>query len=84
MLVYLLQILNENLAKLTAQFEEATAAKLKCQQEAEATQLTISLANRFTLFSSIIPHLFIACDIKYLVLVTSGYCYLAALYFAFC
>ena len=41
-----LKILNENLATLTAQFEKATAAKLKCQQEAEATQLTISLANR--------------------------------------
>ena len=41
-----LQVLNENLATLTAQFEQATAAKLKCQQEAEATQLTISLANR--------------------------------------
>uniref|UniRef100_H2YYB5 AAA+ ATPase domain-containing protein n=1 Tax=Ciona savignyi TaxID=51511 RepID=H2YYB5_CIOSA len=39
-------VLNSNLAELTAQFEEATAAKLKCQQQAEATQLTISLANR--------------------------------------
>ncbi|CAK8694647.1 unnamed protein product [Clavelina lepadiformis] len=39
-------VLNANLAELTAQFEEATAAKLKCQQEAEATQMTISLANR--------------------------------------
>uniref|UniRef100_F7AU91 AAA+ ATPase domain-containing protein n=1 Tax=Ciona intestinalis TaxID=7719 RepID=F7AU91_CIOIN len=39
-------LLNSNLATLTAQFEEATAAKLKCQQQAEATQLTISLANR--------------------------------------
>ncbi|XP_053544923.1 dynein axonemal heavy chain 9 [Bombina bombina] len=38
--------LNENLAKLTAKFEKATADKLKCQQEAEATALTISLANR--------------------------------------
>jgi len=38
--------LNNNLAELTAQFEEATAAKLKCQQEAEATESTISLANR--------------------------------------
>lgn len=34
------------MAELTAQFEAATAAKLKCQQEAEATGLTISLANR--------------------------------------
>ncbi|XP_003791133.1 dynein heavy chain 9, axonemal [Otolemur garnettii] len=38
--------LNENLAKLTAKFERATADKLKCQQEAEATAATISLANR--------------------------------------
>lgn len=38
--------LDGNLAELTAQFERATADKLKCQQEAEATQLTISLANR--------------------------------------
>ncbi|MGH0141372.1 UNVERIFIED_CONTAM: hypothetical protein FKN15_073835 [Acipenser sinensis] len=39
-------ILNENLAKLTAKFEKATADKLKCQQEAESTARTISLANR--------------------------------------
>ncbi|XP_074871093.1 dynein axonemal heavy chain 9 [Carettochelys insculpta] len=38
--------LNENLAKLTAKFERATSDKLKCQQEAEATARTISLANR--------------------------------------
>ncbi|XP_030610318.1 dynein axonemal heavy chain 9 isoform X3 [Archocentrus centrarchus] len=38
--------LNENLAKLTAKFERATADKLKCQQEAESTTYTISLANR--------------------------------------
>ncbi|XP_054565087.1 dynein axonemal heavy chain 9 [Eptesicus fuscus] len=38
--------LDENLAKLTAKFERATADKLKCQQEAEATAGTISLANR--------------------------------------
>ncbi|CAG5911397.1 unnamed protein product [Menidia menidia] len=38
--------LNENLAKLTAKFEKATADKLKCQQEAELTARTISLANR--------------------------------------
>jgi dynein heavy chain len=31
---------------LTAQFERATEAKLKCQQEAESTANTISLANR--------------------------------------
>ena len=31
---------------MTAQFEKATAAKLKCQQEADATATTISLANR--------------------------------------
>ena len=34
------------MAELTASFEKATAAKLKCQQEADATALTISLANR--------------------------------------
>ncbi|XP_004857611.1 dynein heavy chain 9, axonemal isoform X1 [Heterocephalus glaber] len=38
--------LNENLAKLTTKFEKATADKLKCQQEAEVTAGTISLANR--------------------------------------
>ncbi|XP_045383116.1 dynein axonemal heavy chain 9 isoform X2 [Lemur catta] len=38
--------LNENLTKLTAKFEKATADKLKCQQEAEVTAGTISLANR--------------------------------------
>ena len=38
--------LDENLACLTAKFEKATAEKLKCQQEAESTALTISLANR--------------------------------------
>ncbi|XP_032945882.1 dynein axonemal heavy chain 9 [Rhinolophus ferrumequinum] len=38
--------LNENLAKLTAKFEKATADKLKCQQEAEVTAGTIALANR--------------------------------------
>uniref|UniRef100_A0A7N6A5B3 Dynein, axonemal, heavy chain 9 n=1 Tax=Anabas testudineus TaxID=64144 RepID=A0A7N6A5B3_ANATE len=38
--------LNENLAKLTAKFEKATTDKLKCQQEAESTARTISLANR--------------------------------------
>ncbi|XP_073435796.1 dynein axonemal heavy chain 9 isoform X2 [Dendrobates tinctorius] len=39
-------LLNENLAKLTAKFEKATVDKLKCQQEADTTALTISLANR--------------------------------------
>ncbi|KAM7067437.1 dynein axonemal heavy chain 9 [Molossus nigricans] len=38
--------LNENLAQLTAKFERATADKLRCQQEAEETAGTISLANR--------------------------------------
>ncbi|XP_037547527.1 dynein heavy chain 9, axonemal [Nematolebias whitei] len=38
--------LNENLAKLTTKFEKATLAKVKCQQEAESTARTISLANR--------------------------------------
>ena len=40
------QILNENLATLTAKFEKATSEKLKCQQEAESTERTITLANR--------------------------------------
>lgn len=34
------------LAKLTADFEKATADKLRCQKEADATQATIQLANR--------------------------------------
>ncbi|XP_062330264.1 dynein axonemal heavy chain 17-like [Osmerus eperlanus] len=38
--------LNANLAKLTSEFERATTDKLKCQQEADATNQTISLANR--------------------------------------
>ncbi|XP_015211854.2 dynein axonemal heavy chain 17 [Lepisosteus oculatus] len=38
--------LNANLAKLTSEFEKATEDKLKCQQEADATNQTISLANR--------------------------------------
>ncbi|XP_069373319.1 dynein axonemal heavy chain 9-like [Paralichthys olivaceus] len=41
-----INLLNENLAKLTAKFEKATSDKLKCQQEAESTARTISLANR--------------------------------------
>ena len=41
-----MQELDDNLAELTAEFEKATAAKLKCQQEAESTASTISLANR--------------------------------------
>uniref|UniRef100_A0A8B9JC40 Uncharacterized protein n=1 Tax=Astyanax mexicanus TaxID=7994 RepID=A0A8B9JC40_ASTMX len=44
--------LNENLAKLTAKFEKATADKLKCQQEAETTARTISLANRLVSLAS--------------------------------
>eukprot|EP00058_Branchiostoma_floridae_P013849 XP_002599337.1 hypothetical protein BRAFLDRAFT_275161 [Branchiostoma floridae] len=38
--------LDANLAELTAAFEKATAEKLRCQEEAESTQRTISLANR--------------------------------------
>ena len=38
--------LDENLADLTAKFEKATSDKLRCQQEADATERTISLANR--------------------------------------
>lgn len=41
-----LQSLEEQLAKLTADFEKAIADKLRCQQEADATQATIALANR--------------------------------------
>ena len=41
-----LKSLNDNLAELTGEFEEATSAKLKCQQQAEETAQTISLANR--------------------------------------
>ncbi|PIK39300.1 dynein beta-heavy chain [Apostichopus japonicus] len=40
------QELDANLAELTAEFEAATAEKLKCQQQAESTALTITLANR--------------------------------------
>ncbi|NXG62204.1 DYH17 protein, partial [Hemiprocne comata] len=38
--------LNANLAALTAKFEKATAEKIKCQQEADATNRVITLANR--------------------------------------
>ncbi|XP_067615922.1 dynein beta chain, ciliary [Eurosta solidaginis] len=38
--------LEEQLAKLTADFEKATADKYRCQEEADATQATIALANR--------------------------------------
>ncbi|XP_069786101.1 dynein axonemal heavy chain 17-like isoform X2 [Narcine bancroftii] len=38
--------LDENLAKFTAEFEKATVEKLKCQEEADNTNSTISLANR--------------------------------------
>ncbi|VVC95211.1 unnamed protein product, partial [Leptidea sinapis] len=38
--------LEEQLATLTADFEKATLEKLKCQQEADATNRTIQLANR--------------------------------------
>ena len=40
------QELDENLSELTRSFEEATAAKVKCQEEAENTAKTIFLANR--------------------------------------
>uniref|UniRef100_A0A803VV29 Dynein axonemal heavy chain 17 n=1 Tax=Ficedula albicollis TaxID=59894 RepID=A0A803VV29_FICAL len=39
-------VLNANLATLTAQFEKATAEKIKCQQEADETSKVITLANR--------------------------------------
>ncbi|KAJ3249578.1 hypothetical protein HDU78_000105 [Chytriomyces hyalinus] len=38
--------LDRNLAELRAKFEQATADKLKCEEEAKATQETIVLANR--------------------------------------
>ncbi|NXE29303.1 DYH17 protein, partial [Ardeotis kori] len=38
--------LNANLAGLTAEFGKATAEKIKCQQEADATNRVITLANR--------------------------------------
>ena len=43
----LLKDLNANLAALTAEFEKATAEKIKCQQEADATNRVITLANRY-------------------------------------
>jgi dynein heavy chain len=42
----MLQSLEEQLAKLTSDFEQATAEKMRCQQEADATNATIQLANR--------------------------------------
>lgn len=44
--LWLLQSLEEQLSKLTADFEKATDEKVRCQQEADATQATIALANR--------------------------------------
>lgn len=44
--MYSLQSLEELLASLTADFEKATAEKVKCQKEADATNRTIQLANR--------------------------------------
>ncbi|CAH1732929.1 unnamed protein product [Aphis gossypii] len=38
--------LEEQLSKLTTDFEQATSEKLHCQQEADATNKTIELANR--------------------------------------
>ncbi|KAF6202116.1 hypothetical protein GE061_004514 [Apolygus lucorum] len=38
--------LEEQLSQLTRDFEQATAEKVKCQEEADATTRTISLANR--------------------------------------
>lgn len=40
------QSLEEQLAKLTADFEQAVAEKMKCQKEADATTQKIQLANR--------------------------------------
>jgi hypothetical protein len=44
--------LDENLAKLKRSFEEATDDKLRCEQQAESTAVTISLANRYSLLVS--------------------------------
>lgn len=41
-----LAILEHKLNTLKAEFEVASAAKLKCEQEAEATAFTINIANR--------------------------------------
>jgi len=41
-----IKALDDALGKLTAEFQAATDAKLKCQREADATALTINLANR--------------------------------------
>ena len=41
-----ISLLEEALGKLTKEFEAATNAKLKCQQEADLTNKTITLANR--------------------------------------
>jgi dynein heavy chain len=38
--------LDDNLADLRAKFEKATSDKLKCEEEAQSTQVTIGLANR--------------------------------------
>ena len=38
--------MEETLGKLTADFEEATSDKIKCQKEADATAYVINLANR--------------------------------------
>jgi dynein heavy chain len=38
--------LDKNLSDLRAKFEKATADKLKCEEEAQSTQITIGLANR--------------------------------------
>ena len=38
--------LEDTLEKLTSQYTVAVEAKVKCQQEADATGATISLANR--------------------------------------
>lgn len=38
--------MEEQLAKLTADFEHATAEKMKCQREADETTQKIQLANR--------------------------------------
>lgn len=39
--------LNEDLSRLTAEFENATEEKLKCANEVAKTEKTIHLANRY-------------------------------------
>lgn len=44
--LFLLQSLEEQLARLQAEFDKATAEKMRCEKEANSTAHTIALANR--------------------------------------